>query len=651
MPSRLVVVALLFVAAMPMTTAAANLEQARADYLAALKALERGRLSEFANLRARLDDYPLRAWADYAYFESRLADTPVSALRAFLAANPHAVVTAQLRRKWLQQLARDGDFDIFMKEFSAGERDLQLNCERLKYVLARDKTATATLDEIGKLWMTGESQPAHCDKLFDAWRATGQMTEDRVWERIWLATERRNLALVEMLAEELPRRDRVWVRRLLAMHRDPGEALAAIDYPVENRRAREIVRYGVARLAREDALAAMQSWRSLREEFEFFGEDENYVLRAVGVHAALQHRPEALEWLSAVSADPGDDTLRQWRVRAAVREAHWPTVLRFASMLSDAERADDEWRYWRARALQETGDTDAAREIFAQLARKRSYYGFVAADRVGSAYTWNAASAGVTADERSRVAALPGIRMAQELLVLGDMPEARRQWAFATAPLDNRALTVAATLAAEWGWHDRAIRTANKSGELDDLDLRFPVAYRGLIEANARAYDLDAGWIYGVIRQESTFLADARSPAGALGLMQLMPRTGRLVARELKMGKMPESRILDIENNLKLGAGYLRRMLDRNDNNPVLATASYNAGPHRVRSWLPASGKMPADVWVDSIPYGETRDYVKNVLAFTTIYDFRLGGKGDRIRSRMRDVAAVEPAAGTTADW
>ncbi len=640
-----------FAFCLPLAVAETDLEQTRADYQAALKALERGKLSEFATLRGKLKDYPLRAWADYAYFESRLANTPASALRAFMTNNPDAVVTSQLRRKWLQQLARDGDSETFLKEFPAGERDPQLNCERLKLVLARDKSSAATLDAIGKLWMSGETRPATCDVLFDAWRAAGEMTEDRVWERIWLAIERRNLGLAESLSEELPRGDRVWVRRLLAMYRDPGEALAARDYPVENRRAREIVRYGVARLAREDALAAMQSWRSLREEYEFFGEDENYVLRAVGVHAALQHRPEALEWLSAVSADPGDDTLRQWRVRAAVREAQWPTALRFESMLSSSERADDEWRYWRARALQETGDTEVAQEIFTQLARKRSFYGFVSADRIGNAYTWNATPAGVTAEERERVAAMPGIRMAQELLVLGEMPDARRQWAFATASFDKRSLAVAATLAAEWGWHDRAIRTANQSGEVDDLDLRFPVAYRDLVEANARTYDLDPGWIYGVIRQESTFLADARSPAGALGLMQLMPRTGQLVARELKMGKMPESRILDIENNLKLGAGYLRRMLDRNDNNPVLATASYNAGPHRVRSWLPANGKMPADVWVDSIPYGETRDYVKNVLAFTTIYDHRLGGKGDRIRARMRDVAAVDPSAGEAENW
>lgn len=224
--------------------------------------------------------------------------------------------------------------------------------------------------------------------------------------------------------------------------------------------------------------------------------------------------------------------------------------------------------------------------------------------------------------------------------MLGEAPEARRQWAYATAPLDERGLAIAATLAQEWGWHDRAIRTANRADALDDLELRFPIAYRDVVEASARAYDLDPGWIYGVMRQESMFVPDARSPAGALGLMQLMPRTGKLVARELNMGHMPASRILDIENNVKLGAGYLRRMLDQNGGNVMLATASYNAGPHRVRQWLPADGAMSADVWANSIPYSETRDYVKNVMTFTTIYEHRLGAKPTRLSARMRDVVS-----------
>jgi soluble lytic murein transglycosylase len=480
------------------------------------------------------------------------------------------------------------------------------------------------------------------------------MTEDRVWERIWLAIDRRNLELVSELKGELPRRERVWVERLLDMHRNPADELADLDYPVEMRRAREIVRHGIARLAREDALAAMQTWRQMREEYEFFGEDENYVLRAVGVQAALQHRPEALEWLTAVSADPSDEVLRQWRVRAAARSGHWPTTLKFAAMLTDAEQADDEWRYWRARGEEETGATKAARDTYGSLSKKRGFYGFLAADRVNLPYELNDTRVAATPEERATVAALPGIRMAHELLILGETPEARRQWAYATEPLDSRGLAVAATIAQEWGWHDRAIRTANQADALNDLELRFPVAYRDVVEENARAYDIDPGWIYGVMRQESMFVPDARSPAGALGLMQLMPRTGKLVARELNMGRMPPNRILDIENNVKLGAGYLRRMLDQNSGNAMLATASYNAGPHRVRQWLPDQGSMSADVWANSIPFSETREYVKNVMTYTTIYEHRLGIRPTRLSARMREVdARTAPDAATDAgaDW
>ncbi len=645
---RLALTAALLVASVP--APALDVEQARADYLAAHKALDRGRLSQFVELRAKLADYPLRPWLDAAYFETRIANTPKSALHAFVTQNPDAVVTTQFRRKWLLYLAKEGDFETFMRELPAGERDSVLNCERLAGQLKKGKPDAAVLNEIAKVWRTGETLPANCDKVFDAWRASGQMTDDRVWERIWLAIDRRNLDLIGRLKGELPRRDRAWVERLLDMHRDPVGALADLDYPVESSRAREIVRHGVARLAREDALAAMQTWRRLREKYEFFGEDQNYVLREVGVQAALQHRPEALEWLAAVSADPSDETVRQWRVRAAARTGHWPTTLKFAGMLTAAEQADDEWRYWRARAEEETGIAKAARETFGSLAKKRGFYGFLAADRVNLPYELNDTRVGTTPEERATVAALPGIRMAQELFMLGEVPEARRQWAYATAPLDERGLAIAATLAQEWGWHDRAIRTATRADAFDDLELRFPIAYRDVVEANARAYNLDPGWIYGVMRQESMFVVDARSPAGALGLMQLMPRTGKLVARQLNMGRMPASRILDIENNVKLGAGYLRRMLDQNGGNALLATASYNAGPHRVRQWLPAEGAMSADVWANSIPYGETRDYVKNVMTFTTIYEHRLGVKPTRLSARMRDVVAGAGVGGD-ADW
>jgi soluble lytic murein transglycosylase len=229
--------------------------------------------------------------------------------------------------------------------------------------------------------------------------------------------------------------------------------------------------------------------------------------------------------------------------------------------------------------------------------------------------------------------------MAQELYTLGNIVEARRQWQWTTRRMNNRELQVAAVLAGQWGWHDRAILTVSKSEHQDDLELRFPLLYRDLIETYAARQGLDAGWVYGVVRQESAFVVDARSEAGALGLMQLMPATGRLTGRRLNIAAESTHSILDIQNNLRLGAGYLKEMLDRYRGNQVLATASYNAGPNRITEWLENGEALDAEIWVETIPYNETRDYVKNVLAYTTVYENRLGVRTTRLKSRMPAVA------------
>jgi soluble lytic murein transglycosylase len=240
-----------------------------------------------------------------------------------------------------------------------------------------------------------------------------------------------------------------------------------------------------------------------------------------------------------------------------------------------------------------------------------------------------------TPEEVGGMLAQPGILMARELFLLGDTAAARRQWAWVTRRMNNRDLAVAAVLAREWGWYDRAILTVSRSDHLDDLELRFPVVYRDIVEASAQQNNIDPDWVYGVLRQESAFVTDARSEAGALGLMQLMPGTGRLTGRRINLRVPNNNAILNIETNVKLGASYLKTVLDASNGNQVLATASYNAGPNRVREWLPEQAPLDADVWVDTVPYNETRHYVKNVLAFTTVYGYRLESLLRRLQERM----------------
>ncbi len=645
-------------AATPPAATDTDIEQLRRDYSAALVALRAGELSRYAQLRARLDGYLLRGYLDYEFLKDRIAVTPAATLARFLEENRDAPVGDQLRRKWLHYLATRGEWETFMRELhdvangtearaagqgrpgSGFDDDTELNCYRLSYLLRITQNQAALMNEVGRLWQTGDKLPGACDALFAAWRQAGHMTAERVWERIQLAMEKRNLTLAEKLAGFLPAGERVWVGRWLAMHRNPQKELSNIRYPTESALARRIIRHGIMRVAYTDPDQAMQIWKRLKTGIQFSSKDENYVHRWVGVLAAQKHLPAAVEWLSTVAPEPGDETARQWRVRAAVRAGEWQTGLHFINDLTEDEQKQSEWRYWKARMLDKAGFETVAAPLFGELARERNYYGFLAADRLNQEYSMIHVAIEPTADEIKALLARPGVQIAYELFTRGENIGARRQWSWTIRGMTGRELQVAAVIARQWGWHDCAIMTVARSNYLDDLDLRFPILYRRAIEVNAEQNSIDPGWMYGVLRQESAFMTDARSSAGALGLMQLMPQTGRLTARRINLAINGNNAILKIENNLRLGASYLKQVLDIYNGNAVLATASYNAGPHRVKEWLPAGGELDADAWIDAIPLNETRNYVKNVLGFTTVYDYRLHGDAARLTQRMPTVPA-----------
>ncbi len=615
-------------------------EEQRRDYQMALQALRAGDLGRYRALRSRLEGYILRGYLDYEYLKNRLATTPAAEIRRFLEENAAAPVSDTIRKKWLRLLAARGDWQTFLTEYRDIEDDPELQCLRLEHLLRTSQAQAVLMAEVETLWLTGRRLPDACHRVFELWRRAGHMTTELVWARIGLAMEKGQLGLAGELARYLASAEHVWVRRWQAMHRDPLGEIERLSYPVETPVARRIVTHGVVRLAFRDPAEAARQWRALKARYQFFGEDENYVLRYIGILAAQSYLPDALEWLSMVSADPHDISLARWRVRAALRAGQWETARRFLAALPQQEAQSSQWRYWRARALEETGSRNEALRLYRELASERSYYGFLAADHLGAQYTMQHAPIEATPQEVSAMLARPGIQMARELYALGQINDARRQWHWAIRHMNNRELAVAAVIAREWGWHDRAILTVSRSDHQDDLDLRFPLLYRDVIIDTANRFGVDPSWVYGVVRQESAFVVDARSPAGALGLMQLLPSTGRYTGRKLNIRLSGRYALLDVENNLRLGVGYLKDVLERHDGHQALATAAYNAGPNRISAWIPERAPLDGDVWVETIPLDETRDYVKNVMAYTAVYEHRLGTRPTRLHHRMPAVVA-----------
>jgi soluble lytic murein transglycosylase len=326
------------------------------------------------------------------------------------------------------------------------------------------------------------------------------------------------------------------------------------------------------------------------------------------------------------------------QVRIALKNKDWQELIRGINNLQSEQKEQFQWRYWKARALEQLGKEAMAAANYSDISANTNYYGFLAADRIGKPYRFNSEPLERDDETSQALKRIPAVQRTRELYLLGRVSEARSEWNSAIRKFDAEQLKVAALLVYEWEWYDNAIITVAKTGHLADLELRFPTPFKDLVYLNAQTYGLDPSWIYGVTRRESAFNVYARSSAGALGLMQLMPSTARYQSKKLGLSRPSVTDILSTEQNLLLGSAYLNNMLAKFSGNMVLATAAYNAGPNRVLRWLPKNGDVPADIWVDTLPYKETRQYVRAVMAYATIFDWKLKQQVTPLRERMRSI-------------
>lgn len=605
----------------------------RARFEAARKAFQAGQTERYRTLADGLRDYPLYPYLRYAELSAALTRARDADVRAFLDAYPGSPLADRLHRNWLAHLARQHQWQRFLAFYDPALASVEQQCQYL-HATRTQPPAAEWLDAAEALWTVGKSQPDVCDPVFKILTASPRMTADLVWARIGLAMQENAPSLASYLARMLPADERRWVDIWREAHQHPAAARTQPALARDTLQTRRILTHAVQRLARNDADAAWEWWLALQGSHDFTPEQRAQILRGVALQAAIKRLPSGHERLAEVPERARDRSLREWQARSALLYRDWRALLNAIDSMPTEERRVDEWRYWRAYALDEIGDREPAQALFAELANERSYHGFLAADRLGQDYRMRHQPIPAEPED---LAALqrrhPGLARAGELLRLNQITDARREWAYGIRDLTPRDLELAAVLAHRWDWHDRAIITAGRSGNLDDLEVRFPVLHVQQVERTAAQLDLDPSWIMGVMRQESAFMRDARSPAGALGLMQLMPATGSQVARMLKLPAPNASTLMHADTNITLGSNYLRHTLD-SLGNKVLATAAYNAGPHRVRRWLPEAA-VPTPLWVDTIPFSETRGYVRAVMAFATVYDERLQRPVTPLRVRM----------------
>ena len=615
---------LLLIFSLPYSSALALLptEEQRTVFITAEKEVKRGNYSRLDEHRKNLKGYPLLPYLEYAYLTKRLSHISDKQIEQFIDLNSDTPLAGRLRYLWLKRLSRLNRRDDLIEHFRP-TKDTALECSYRTALLKKGQTELA-LDNIKHIWMVGYSQPQECDPIFKAWKNTGDITNELLWQRIELAMQNRQLKLARFLARSLPENDRKQFRLWDKVYRQPQLVDSLKLFSPDNPLHSKILVQGIRRLAFRDIDHAIKSWPKLQDAFTFDLEDQAYIDQTLALLVGQNHHDDALSHLNAFNPQIENQRIREWRIRAALRNHDWPAVLATIGWLTDEEQATTRWQYWRARALEELGFIDEASGYYNRLAKERSFHAFLAADRLSLPYSFDNEPAEVTTQQLEAISLLPGFKRAKELLALDRPIEARREWEHTSKRLDEQQLLVAAKLAENWQWHSSAIFTAARISYWNDIPLRFPLGHKNSVIYQANKFDIEPAWVYGILRQESAFVTEARSSKGALGLMQLLPSTGRYIAKKNKTPYSGKYDLLIADKNIKLGSAYLQNVRKRLYDHPVLATAAYNAGYAKVKRWLPENDNMDADIWIETIPYDETRDYLERVLAYTAIYDWRL---------------------------
>lgn len=600
--------------------------------------------------------HPLAMWADYWELNNRLAEATQTELDAFYARWPGTYVEDRLRNDWLLELGKRRDWRNFATEYPRfkynDDREVSCYATLLRHHVGEDVRAPARAS-----WFAQRDGDDGCTLLVTTLYAARQFSASDLWLKAREAAEAKRLnaarQALTILGEEAAG------ATLTEVFEQPQRYLAR-RADAASRQGTEYAVMALARLAASDPAVAAGELQD-RWQAQLPPEAAAWAWGSVARQAAMKLMPEADTWFQRASVaattasrdvDLNDDTLA-WRVRSALRAAdpgRWQRVLDAVAAMSATAQADVTWVYWKARALQASakpgaegdGQRTAASVLFERIAGQMNFYGKLAAEEIGRPQPLPARPAALTSDERLQAQRQPGLTRALALIGLGLRSEGVREWNFSVRELGDRQLLAAAQRACDHEVWDRCISTSERTRQEIDLTQRFPTPFRADVVAAAQGVGLDPAYVYGLIRQESRFVTDARSGVGASGLMQVMPATARWTAKRLGI-PYTQDLITDKTTNLKLGAGYLKLVLDDFGGSQAMAAAGYNAGPNRPRRWREGP-VMEVAAWAENIPLNETRDYVKKVLSNASYYAAVMGGKTVvDLKSRLSPLVGPRP--------
>ena len=617
------------------TVAPDRFEQ-RQMYLDAIHLIKTSQFSRLQKLKPQLRTYPLYPYLEYTEISYRISRQSEQDILRFVEQYKDTPLVESLLAHWLSNLAKRGKWEIFVTHYDKVTPTKKLACQHA-YGLYKVGMVDQALTQAEKLWTVGFSQPDECDSIFNVWRGANGITPEIAWQRFALSLKENNKDLASYLIRFVDRQDKPFATNYRLIHLKPKTIKRYKSFKATNIRNREIILHGVKRLSRldpEDALLTLEKYEKLQD----FNPDElEDAYTYIGVRLAGKSSDLALVDSLPVNLHE-HPKLVEARIRQNLKHGDWSNVMVLINLLPQEQQKSNRWQYWKARALglsADEADREIARNVMIELSSERSFYGFVSADILQNQYNYQDEPSPVTLEQILSLEESPGIQRALELFALGERSQARREWYFSTSDFNNVERDVAARVALRWGWYKASIQTMIDAGAWNHLDHRFPIAYADTFITHARRANIPVQWSLAIARQESSFMTDAKSSAGALGVMQLMPATAKQVAAKIGVSYPNNRSLTSPDLNIRLGTNYLAQMLRKFDNNRILASDAYNAGPGRVNQWL--NPDVPFDVWIEIIPFTETRNYVQNVLMFSSIYSRRMNERQPLIYAHERN--------------
>ena len=619
------------------------------------QAARRGDKARLASLLPQVRGHVLEPWAAYWEARSRLEDFTSADMQAFSARYAGSYQEDRLRNDWLLLLGQRRDWSSFAAEhpqFRMGD-DRQVRCYALlvDQLRSNQPASQVVADDVRRLWLAQRDADDGCTQAADRLYATRRLPAEDVWRKARLSAEanrgRATRDAVQIVAPEVLDQ----VGQLLD---SPVRYLAGRSVAASKLR-RELITLALVKLAASDpeqAAAALDSKWSV----QLSAEERNWLWGVIGKQAAIRRSPMTWEYFSKVQRDTDlHDEMLVWKARTALREGQWKALTTTIQAMGDESRLDPTWIYWRARALQKIGreaDRAEALQLYESIAGVRGFYEQLALEELGRKIEVPPAPPPPTPDEKALARSNPSLQRALYAIGMGLRSEGVREWNYATnlhspGGMAERDLLAAADLACEREVWDRCINTSERTRQAIDFSQRFPMPLQDSVVPRSRAINLDPAFVYGLIRQESRFIMDARSHVGASGLMQVMPATARWTARKIGLTDFTPGQINERETNIAIGTGYLKLVLDDFAGSMPLAAAAYNAGPGRPRVWRGQAGSptLEAAIWAENIPFNETRDYVKKVVSNATNYAAILTGQPQSLKARMGSVGPLAAGA------